>query len=76
MSKFEGRTVDDLIRIAAAGGGFRLEAGGRSTNDLIRIAAAASASGARVTFAGSAGKMTDDLIRIAAAGKGAVVFES
>ena len=40
----ESRLTDDLIRIAAAGGGFRLQAGSRLTDDLTRIAAAAGDS--------------------------------
>ena len=36
----ENRTTEELIRIAAAGGGFRLSAGTRATEELIRIAAA------------------------------------
>ena len=71
----ESRLTDDLIRIAAAGGGFRLQAGSCLTEDLIRIAAAAGHSGARLYFAGMSSRLTDDLIRIGAAGKGSVVFE-
>lgn len=69
------RSTDDLIRIAAVGGGFRLDAAVRSTDDLIRIAAAARTGGARLFLSGMAVRMTDDLIRIGAAGKGCVVFE-
>lgn len=72
---FESRTTADLVRIAAAGGGFRLNAGPRTTADLVRIAAAASSTGASLTFAGLAARTTADLIRIGAAGKGAVVLE-
>ena len=71
---FEMKSTDDLIRIAAAGGGFEIKAGLRSTNDLIRIAAAASNHKSRLVFRGCGLKATDDLIRIAAAGKGAVMF--
>lgn len=72
---FEARTTADLVRIAAAGGGFRLNAAPRTTADLVRIAAAASNHGARLTFTGMAARATADLVRIGAAGKGAVVLE-
>ena len=72
---FELRMVEDLIQIAAAGGGFRLDAGLRRTEDLVTIAAAASRSGARVTFAGLKLRPTTQLIQIAAAGKGCVFLE-
>ena len=72
---FELRSTDDLIRIAAAGGGFTLAASLRTTDDLIRIAAAASGKGSRVTFMGLSLRSTSDLIRIGAAGKGCVVLE-
>ena len=71
---FEMKSTEDLIRIAAAGGGFELKAGLRQTNDLIRIAAAASNHKSRIVFKGCGLKPLDDLIRIAAAGKGAVTF--
>lgn len=70
----ESRTTDDLVRIAAAGGGFRLSAGPRTTDDLVRIAAAASSKGARISFTGLGARATEDLVRIAAAGRGAVMF--
>ena len=72
---FEGRTTEDLIRIAAAGGGFLLHAAGRTTEDLIRISSAAKASGDHVTLAGLTGRTTEDLIRIGAAGRGFVILE-
>jgi len=72
---FELRSTDDLIRIAAAGAGFSLNASLRPTADLIRIAAAASLKGSRVTFTELSLRPTDDLIRIGAAGKGCVVLE-
>jgi DNA replication protein len=71
---FEQRQVDELIRIAAAGGGFALNAAMKQTDDLIRIAAAASGKGSRITFHGLQLRPTDELIRIAAAGKGCVEF--
>jgi DNA replication protein len=70
----EGRTTDELMRIAASGGGFFLKAGGRTTDDLMRIAAAASGKSARMTFSGLGGRTTEELMRIAACGKGCVEF--
>jgi DNA replication protein len=72
---FEARSTEDLIRIAEAGAGFRLDATGRSTDDLIRIAAAASSWGVRLLFAGVTDRSTDELVRIAEAGEGGVEFE-
>lgn len=63
---FEHKTTDDLVRIAAAGGGFTLTATHKTTDDLVRIAAAASGKGSRITFAGLTHKTTDDLVRISA----------
>ena len=72
---FSSRLTDDLIRIAAAGGGLRLDASARMTDDLVRIAAAARTGSAILTLRGMSARMTDDLIRIAAAGKGSVILE-
>lgn len=73
---FELKSTDELVRIAAAGGGFVLAASLKSTDDLVRIAAAASHKGARVTFTGLKLKSTDELVRIGAAGQGCVVLEA
>ena len=67
--------VDDLIRIAHAGGGLRLDATHRYPDELMQIATAAKTGGATVIFYGMSPYYTDDLIRIATAGKGAVIFE-
>jgi len=72
---FAGRPTEDLVRIAAAGAGFRLDAAGRPTDDLVAIAAAASDWGVRLVFAGMEGRPTDDLVAIAEAGEGTVEFE-
>lgn len=72
---FERRSTDDLVKIAAAGGGFTLGSTHRDTSDLIRIAAAASDKNSRVTFTGLTHRDTDDLVLIGSAGKGCVVLE-
>lgn len=72
---FQGRSTGDLVRIAEAGGGFRLDAAERPTDDLVRIAGAASSWGVRLVFAGMIERSTDDLVRIADAGEGCVEFE-
>jgi hypothetical protein len=72
---FELKTIDQLVRIAHAGGGFRLEAALKETNDLVKIAFAAGNSGAKITFAGLNLRSVDDIIRISHAGKGNVSFE-
>lgn len=72
---FRARQTNDLVRIAAAGGGFRINLAARQTDDLVRIAAAAGQSGAKIVLLGMVARPTDDLVRIAAAGKGNVQFE-
>jgi hypothetical protein len=67
--------IDDLIQIANAGGGFRLDATHRYPDELMQIATAAKNGGATVIFSGMSRYYTNDLIRIATAGKGAVIFE-
>jgi hypothetical protein len=72
---FETFSTNDLVRIATAGGGFRLNAAGRPTDDLVRIAAASSVHNSRLTLSGVVGRSIEDLVRIGAAGKGSVFFE-
>ena len=72
---FELRSTPDLVQVAAAGGGFRLDAATRPTPDLIQIAAAAASGKAHVTFAGMEHRPTADLVQIGEAGKGFVSFE-
>ena len=72
---FQSRPTEDLVRIATAGGGFKLDAASRPTDDLVAIAAAASDWGVRLVFAGMDGRSTGELIRIAEAGQGNVAFE-
>ena len=72
---FELKPTHELIQIASAGGGFRLDAGLRPTHELIQIASAARGSGAQLTFAGLNLRPTLDLIQIASAGRGVMFFE-
>jgi DNA replication protein len=67
--------MDDWIRIAQAGGGFRLDATHRDPVELRQIATAAHTGGAMVVFAGIARHDTDDVMQIAMAGKGSVLCE-
>ena len=73
---FEMRHIEEVVRIAAAGGGFRMDASMKQTDDLVRIAAAASNKGARIVFTGLKMRQTEELIRIAAAGQGCVFFDN
>ncbi|MFM0243287.1 hypothetical protein [Paraburkholderia phytofirmans] len=72
---FEALLTDAIVRIAAAGGGFRLQAGPRPTDDLVRIAAAGSRHNSLIIFVGLGARTTDEIVRISAAGKGSVFFE-
>jgi hypothetical protein len=67
------RPIDDLVLIAAVGGGFHID-DKRPIDDLVKIAAAASAKQARIIIHGASKRPIDDLVRIAAAGRGAIVF--
>ena len=69
------KDVDDLIHIAAAGGGFSLDSARHSVDDLTRIAAAAAGTGTRIAVSRATRMSTEDLIRIATAGRGAVIFD-
>lgn len=66
--------VSDLIRIAAAGGGMRINCQGRMVSDLIRIAAAASIRHSVIILENADNILVSDKIRIAAAGQGCVFF--
>jgi len=70
-----GKTTDELVKIARAGGGLVLEGGKRTADELAKIAAAAKRSGSTVIFRKTALRKTEALTRIAAAGKGHVIFE-
>ncbi|WP_327464237.1 hypothetical protein [Sphingopyxis sp.] len=68
------KPIDDLWRVAAAGGGLDFDASRYSTDQLWRLAAAAGNSGAKLTLRKVGDRATDDLWRLAAAGKGNVVL--
>jgi hypothetical protein len=68
------RPTNDLLRIAAAGGGMRITTM-RPIDDLLRIAAAMKSGGGTLYLRGITGWPIEDLLRIAAAGGGHVVFE-
>ncbi len=70
------RRLDELIMIAAAGGGLTLDGGALHVANRVQIVAAASRDGARITITNAKTKSTDDLVKIAAAGKGCVIFEA
>jgi hypothetical protein len=68
------KSVDELVRIAHAGGGMVIPPG-KSTDELVRIAHAAAGKGATILIRGARSKNTDECVRIAHAGKGAVQFD-
>jgi hypothetical protein len=72
---FELRSVEELMKVVAAGGGIRMDGSKRLTNDLMKIASAAKHRGARITFTNMAYRSTEELMQIGAAGQGQVVFE-
>jgi hypothetical protein len=71
---FEFHATDDIVRIAAAGGGFTLDGASRSTEDLIAIAKAANSGQADIAFRGLAQRHIDDILSIAKAGGGFIKF--
>ena len=66
--------ISDLIRIAAAGGGLRIDCNGKMVSDLIRIAAASSVKHSVIVLENAGHILSADKIRIAAAGQGCVFF--
>ena len=72
----EGRTTNELVRIASAGGGLRFNGGGRVTDELVRIASATASGGGHLYLTGMSGRTTDEFVRIASAGQGRVTIES
>ena len=66
--------ISDMVRIAAAGGGLRIDCRGKLVSDLVRVAAAGSGKGARIILENTSHILVSDKIRIAAAGQGCVLF--
>ena len=66
--------VSDLVRIAAAGGGLRIDCSNKMVADLVRLANAASMGGGYLILENTERMMESDKIRIAVAGKGHVIF--
>ncbi len=64
----------DLVRIAAAGGGLRLDCSKHLISDIVRIASAASMGGGFIYLENAVRLTTIDKVRIAAASKGHVIF--
>ena len=71
---FEFHSTDNIVRIAAAGGGFTLDGASRSTEELIAIAKAANNGQADIAFRGLAQRDIDDILSIAKAGGGFITF--
>lgn len=69
------RMVNDLIKIANAGGGMILDARPIMTDNLVKIAISASNTSSKIILKNVNNKTTNDLIRIAVAGQGNVIFD-
>ncbi|MEN5071003.1 hypothetical protein [Stenotrophomonas sp. TWI1183] len=69
-------TIDQIVRIAAAGGGMTLSSNGKTVDQVVRIAAAASRKHAKLVIRNTQGYTVDQLVRIAAAGDGCVFFDT
>ena len=68
------KPLNDMVRIAVAGGGFDLDAGAYAVDDMVRLAAAGANKGPiRILNADSL--QTDEIVRIAVAGVGSVWFD-
>lgn len=66
--------TSELVQLAAAGGGFKINISSRPLGEIIQIAAAARGK-ARLTITGIASRPVAELVQIAAAGSGSVEFE-
>lgn len=67
-------TVDQLVRIASAGGGLKVDAKLKTVDQLVRIASAASNHKAILEIINTTLLTVDQKVRIASAGKGSVFF--
>ncbi|MGM0563974.1 MAG: hypothetical protein ACQES2_06555 [Pseudomonadota bacterium] len=69
------KSIEELVRIAAAGGGVRVDGGALDVDELVRIVAAGGAKKTEVIIANADAMKTDGLVRVAAAGQGRVSFD-
>lgn len=67
--------IDNLVRVAMAGGGLRLTAGQFSVDQLVRVALAGTGKSVRITIENSSALNVESMVRIALAGDGCVSFE-
>jgi hypothetical protein len=67
-------SVQELVRIAAAGGGLDLDVRRLAVDDLVRIVVAASNKASRINLRNVAILSVDDMVRISVAGRGSVMF--
>ena len=74
MAMYHRFSLDDLIQIATAGGGFEIAGARFSALEIMRVATAASKSGARITIRNTPRFSLDELLRIPTTGQGAVLF--
>ncbi|WMB74824.1 hypothetical protein RA178_09590 [Shewanella oncorhynchi] len=68
------KTIDELVRISAAGGGMKISAQGKTIDQLVRIAAG-SVNKPKLIISDTEKLTTDNLVRISAAGNGRVLFD-
>lgn len=66
--------TSDLVRIAAAGGGLRIDCSKHLVSDIVRIASAASTGGGFIYLENAVRLTVFDKVRIASASKGHVIF--
>ncbi|ELP3326050.1 hypothetical protein R1W18_000803 [Vibrio alginolyticus] len=69
------RTIDQLVRISAAGGGMTISAQGKTVDQIVRIAAAGGERKPQLIITGADKFTTDQLVRISSAGNGRVFFD-
>lgn len=69
------KPTDQLLRIAACGGGMILDGRRYNSDSLMKIATNASQSGAVIIIKNITGYTSDNLMKIASCGKGNVIFD-
>ena len=73
---FETKSNKQLVDLATAGAGFKINTAMMTMAQIMPIATAAAIGNARVVFTGAETRQQADLIKIAKAGKGNVFFKS